>query len=184
MLTEKLLSTLDESEHNFQNLSQSGLNRIGEMQNLSQNDLDQIRKMWTLSRNQLEQIAIMRCMKTYNNLWKEKLLMTLLKPNQSLAEFQKSDSNNIKIEETRKLFNELKNRFWQEKRKKNRKKFHGGEMDNKYFKELERENILKNEEKKLRKNQDKQEKKYHQEQEKKQRLEKLEKKTLKRLKSF
>ena len=57
-------------------------------------------------------------------------------------------------------------------------------MDNKYFKELERENILKNEEKKLRKNQDEQEKKYHQEQEKKQRLEKLEKKNFKKTEKF
>ena len=39
MSREKLLSTLDESEHNFKNISQNGLERIAEMQNLSQNEL-------------------------------------------------------------------------------------------------------------------------------------------------
>ena len=66
MSREKLLSTLDESEHNFQNLSQSGLNQIAEMQNLSRNDLDQITKILNLSRNELEQIAKMRHLKNYN----------------------------------------------------------------------------------------------------------------------
>ena len=37
MSEEKLLSTLDESEHIFKNLSQNGLNQIAKMQNLSQN---------------------------------------------------------------------------------------------------------------------------------------------------
>ena len=39
---------------------------------------------------------------------KEELLIALLKSNQSLAELQKSNSNNAKTEEIRKLFNELK----------------------------------------------------------------------------
>ena len=39
MSRETLLSTLDESERNFQNLSQNGLERITKMQNLSQNKL-------------------------------------------------------------------------------------------------------------------------------------------------
>ena len=50
---------------------------------------------------------------------KEQLLVTLLKSNQSLAELQKSKSNNAKKEETRKIFNELKNRF----SKKNKQKY-------------------------------------------------------------
>ena len=41
----RLLSTLDESERNFKNISQNGLERIGKMQNLSQNELQQITKM-------------------------------------------------------------------------------------------------------------------------------------------
>ena len=39
MSREKLLSTLDESERNFKNISQNGLERIAKMQNLSQNEL-------------------------------------------------------------------------------------------------------------------------------------------------
>ena len=45
MPREKLLSTLDEWEHVFENLSQNGLERIAKMQNLSQNELKQITKM-------------------------------------------------------------------------------------------------------------------------------------------
>ena len=59
MSREKLLSTLDESEHNFKNISQSGLEWTAKMQNLSQNELEQITKMWNLSQNELEQIAKM-----------------------------------------------------------------------------------------------------------------------------
>ena len=39
MSRERLLSTLDESECIFKDLSQNGLKRIAEMQNLSQNEL-------------------------------------------------------------------------------------------------------------------------------------------------
>ena len=46
---EKLLSTLDESEHSFKNISQNGLEWITKMQNLSQNELKQITKMKNLS---------------------------------------------------------------------------------------------------------------------------------------
>ena len=45
MSRERLLSTLDESEHNFKNISQNELEQIAEMQNLSQNELEQITKM-------------------------------------------------------------------------------------------------------------------------------------------
>ena len=44
MSREKLLSTLDESECTFKDLSQKGLRRIAKMQNLSQNELDQLQK--------------------------------------------------------------------------------------------------------------------------------------------
>ena len=54
MSREKLLSTLDESERIFENLSQNGLERIAKMQNLSQNELEQITKMQNLSQNELE----------------------------------------------------------------------------------------------------------------------------------
>ena len=85
--------------------------------------------MRNLSRNELEQIAKMRRIKNYNNMSKEELLIALLKSNQSLAELQKSNSNNAKIEETRKLFNELKNRFSKEKIEEIREKFYGRELE-------------------------------------------------------
>ena len=87
MSREKLLSTLDESEHNFKNISQNGLERIAKMQNLS--------------RNELEKIAKMRHVKNSNNMSKEGLLIALLKSGQSLAELYKSKSNNVEIEETK-----------------------------------------------------------------------------------
>ena len=74
MSGEKLLSTLDESEHNFKNISQNGLERIAKMQNLSQNELEQITKMRNLSQNELEQIAKMRSIKNYKKMSKEELL--------------------------------------------------------------------------------------------------------------
>ena len=40
MSREKLLSTLDESERSFKNVSQNTLKKIAKMQNLSQNELE------------------------------------------------------------------------------------------------------------------------------------------------
>ena len=51
---EKLLSTLEESEHNFKNISQNGLEKIAEIQNVSQNEIEQITKMWNLLQNELK----------------------------------------------------------------------------------------------------------------------------------
>ena len=45
MSREKLLSTLDKLERNFNTLSEKGLKRIAKMQNLSQNELEQSIKM-------------------------------------------------------------------------------------------------------------------------------------------
>ena len=64
MSREELLSTLDKSEHIFENLSQNGLERIARMQNLSHNELKKITKMQNLSLNKLVQIAKMRRIKT------------------------------------------------------------------------------------------------------------------------
>ena len=79
MSREKLLSTLNESEHIFENLSQNRLEQIAKMQNLSQNELKQIIKMQNLSQNELEQIARKRSIKNYNNMSREGLLIALLK---------------------------------------------------------------------------------------------------------
>ena len=64
MSKQKLLSTLNELEHNFKTLSEKGLKKIAKMQNLSQGALDQITKIRNLSQNELEQIAKMRHIKT------------------------------------------------------------------------------------------------------------------------
>ena len=53
MLREKLLSTLDESECNFKNISQNGLEQIAKMQNLLRNNLDQMARMKNLPQNEL-----------------------------------------------------------------------------------------------------------------------------------
>ena len=102
MSREKLLSTLDKSERNFKSISQNGLERIAKMQNLSQNELEQMTKMRNLSQNELEQIAKMRRIKNYKKMSKERLLITLLKSEQSTAELYKSKSNNAEIEKTKK----------------------------------------------------------------------------------
>ena len=135
MSREKLLSTLDESEGILENLSQNGLQRIAKMQNLSENEL--------------EQIAKMRRIKNYKNMSKEELLIALLKSKQSHAELYKSKSNNAEIEETKKIFNELRNKFSKSKIKEIRKKLY------------EKEKGLENEEKKVKKYQEEQEKKQH-----------------------
>ena len=51
---ENLLSTLDELESIFKNLSQNGSKWIAKMQNLLQKELMQITKMQKLSQNELE----------------------------------------------------------------------------------------------------------------------------------
>ena len=132
MSREKLLSTLNESEHIFKDLSQNGLKRIAKMQNLSQNELKQITKMQNLSQNELEQIAKMRRIKNYKNMSREELLIALLKSKQSYAELRWSKHNNKKV------FNGLRNRFSKEKRKKIRKKIGFREGIDKYLKELEK----------------------------------------------
>ena len=49
---ERLLSTLDELERNFKNISQNGPERIAKIQNLSQNELEQIAKIRRIKKPQ------------------------------------------------------------------------------------------------------------------------------------
>ena len=74
--------------------------------------------MSNLSQNELEQIAKMRRIKSCKNMSREELLIALLKSKQSHAELRRSKDNNAEIEETKKIFNELRNRFSKEKIKK------------------------------------------------------------------
>ena len=55
---------------------------------------------------------------------REELLIALLKPKQSRAELYKSKSNNAEIEETRKIFNEIRNKFSKSVIKEIRKKLY------------------------------------------------------------
>ena len=53
---------------------------------------------------------------------REELLISLLKLKESIAELCRSKNNNVEIEETKKNFNELRDRFSKEKMKRIRKK--------------------------------------------------------------
>ena len=81
------------------------------MQNCSQNELEQITKMLNLLRNELDQIARMRHIKNFKNTSKEGSSIALLKSKHSLVELYKSKSNNAEIEETKKMFDNLRDKF-------------------------------------------------------------------------
>ena len=68
---------------------------------------------------------------------KEDLLFALLKSNKSHIELRLSKDNNPEIEETKKLFNELRNNFSKEEMKKIRKKIHLKGAIIRYLEELE-----------------------------------------------
>ena len=117
MSREKLLSILDKSERITENLSKYGLNKIVKMQNLPLNELEQITEMNNLSENKLKQITKTKCIKNYKDMSKKGLLIAFLKSIQSYTELRsRSEDNNTEIEETKKIFNELRNNF---SRKKN-----------------------------------------------------------------
>ena len=75
---------------------------------------------------------------------REELFIDLLKSKQSHTELCRSKDNISEIEETKKIFNELRNRFSKEKIKKIRRKFHFREGIGEYFKELEKEIVSQN----------------------------------------
>ena len=93
--------------------------------------------MGNLSKNELEKIAKMKRIKNYKNMSREELLIALLKSKQSHAELRRS-KDSAEIEETKKIFNELRNRFSKEKIKKIRKKFRFREGIDEHLKELEK----------------------------------------------
>ena len=59
----------------------------------------------------------MRRIKNYKNMSREELLIALLKSEESHEDLYKSKSNNSKIEEDQKIFNEIRNRFSKEKKR-------------------------------------------------------------------
>ena len=102
MSREEFLSTLDELESIFKNISQNKLERIAKMQCLSQNELMEITKMQNLLQNEPEQITQMRRVKNYKNMSKEELIISLLKSGRSIAELPRSKVNNAEIGEIKK----------------------------------------------------------------------------------
>ena len=78
---------------------------------------------------------------------KEDLLIALLKSNQNHTELRRSEHNNKEIEETKKLFNKLRNNFSKEEIKKIRRKFRFKEGANEYIKKLEKKDSLTKKEK-------------------------------------
>ena len=115
MSREKLLSTLNKLERVTKNFSKDGLKQIVKMQNLSLDELQQIERINNLQLNKLKQITNTRRFKSNKNTSKGELLIALLKSNQSHTELQRSEDNNMKIEETKKIFNELRNNLKKKK---------------------------------------------------------------------
>ena len=87
--------------------------------------------MQDLSQNELEQIAKTRRIKNYKSMSREDLLIAFLKSKQSIAELRKSKDNNAEIEETKKIFNELRNNFSKKEIKKIKENFRFRELEKK-----------------------------------------------------
>ena len=118
------------------------------MQNLSLNELEKIVEMNNFSENKLKQIAKARHIKKYEDMSKEDLIIALLKSNQSHTEIRKSENDNTEIEETKKIFNKLRNNFSRKKLQNIKRKFYLKKRIAEYLKELEEEGILTEQEKK------------------------------------
>ena len=101
MSRKTLLSTLDESECNFRNISQNRLQRIAKLQNLLQMNLSKSQKCRIYHKMNQSKLAKMRQIKNYKNISKEELLTTVLKSKQSHAKLYESKSNSAEIEETK-----------------------------------------------------------------------------------
>ena len=82
---------------------------------------------------------------------KEDLLIALLLSNQSHTELLRSEDNSEEIEETKKIFNKLRNNFSKEEIKKIMRKFRYAEVINKNLKELEQKDNLTQQEKQKKK---------------------------------
>ena len=96
--------------------------------------------MSNLSQNELH-------IRNYKNMSREELLISLLKSKESIAELRRSKDNNAEIEETKTIFNELRNRFSKEKIEETRKKFRFIAGNGKYLKELRKKNNVTEQEK-------------------------------------
>ena len=78
-------------------LFEKGLTKIAKMQNLSQNELNQVARMHEQSRDELERIAKIRRIKSYEEMSKEELIISLLKSKQSIAKLFNNNLDDDKI---------------------------------------------------------------------------------------
>ena len=84
------------------------------MQNVSLNEVEQIERMNNLSLNKLKQVAENRSIKKNKNTSSEDLLIAVLKSSKSHTELRMSEDNNEETQETKKIFNGLRNNFSKE----------------------------------------------------------------------
>ena len=113
------MSTLDELDHNFENISEEGREWIAKMQNLSQNELNNIAKMYNQSWDDLEQIARMTRIRSYGKISKEELIIALLKSKCSIAELFNNNLDDGNISDIKRILNRLRDILPKRIRKKN-----------------------------------------------------------------
>ena len=89
-------------------LFEKGLKKIAKMQNLSQNELNQIAEMRGQSRDELDRIAKIRRIKNYEEMSKEKLIISLLKSKQSIGELFNNNLDDDKISDIRRILDRLR----------------------------------------------------------------------------
>ena len=103
-------------------LFEKGLTKIAKMQNLSQNELNQVARMHEQSRDELERIAKIRRIKSYEEMSKEELIISLLKSKQSIAELFNNNLDDGKISDIRRILNRLRDILPKKYRKEIKKK--------------------------------------------------------------
>lgn len=111
----KLFGIIARIKRITENVLKNRLNKILKMQNLSLHELKKIKRMNNLSLDELKQIAMARHIKNYKDMMREDLLISLVKSNKSNTELRKSEHSNKEIEESKMLFNELRDNFSKEK---------------------------------------------------------------------
>ena len=79
---------------------------------------------------------------------KERLLISILKSGQSIAELRKSNNNNTEIKEIKEKFNVLRNEFSKETIEEIRKNFYRKEKTSHRLEELEKKKVQQNKKKK------------------------------------
>ena len=110
-------------------LFEKGLKKIAKMQNLSQVELNQITEMHSQSRDELEQITNIRRIKSYEEMSKEELIISLLKSKQSIAKLFNNNLDDDKISDIKRILSRLRDKLPQKYRKEIKKKLY--EIENK-----------------------------------------------------